>query len=327
MPSVRVSPPVQRAHLPLSHFAAWTLSRVQRCLRLAVFLALVFAAVSVLALRSVHGSVGEAALALGRQLASFEDVTRSSYRVQLNGEPVNVASTTVTLPMGALLDRFERACVAGSPFAEAAAEPGPEVPVEGRLTPEAGVLRRDNDREGLLVCLVRSPGDRVTLEQRWARFHHSLELSEIGLLRYVYARRTTSGRTQLFVAWTDGPFRLGALFAEDGADAPGDDLRDGARPLSSARLLTARIEGTEHATRIYASDLAPEAVLGAFDRDMQGRSWRPLLVRDVAENGRAYARGGVDVLVFAFPDARGSVVSVVESRSRQAFASPARAGR
>jgi hypothetical protein len=111
------------------------------------------------------------------------------------------------------------------------------------------------------------------------------------------------------------------LFAEGDADAPGDDLRDGARPQSSTRLLTARIEGTEHATRVYASDLAPEAVLRAFDRDMQGWGWRTLLVRDVVENGRAYARGELDVLVFVFPDARGSLVSLVESRSKRAFAS------
>src|SRR5688500_15530576 len=77
---------VHRAPLPLSRFGAWTLSRAQRCLRLATYLGLAFALVSALAVRSVQGSVGEAAFALGRQLAAFEDVTRSSYRVRLNGE-------------------------------------------------------------------------------------------------------------------------------------------------------------------------------------------------------------------------------------------------
>lgn len=311
---------VRRAHLPLGYFAACVLRGAQRGLRLATYLAIVFAAISALTLRSVHGSVGEAALALGRQLTRFEDVTRSSYRVQLNGERVNVASATLDGPISTILERFERACVAGSPFAVEPDAPRSERPLERALTPRAGVLRRDTDAEGLLVCLVRAPDDRLTLEQRWARFNETLELSEVGLLRYVYARRTPSGRTQLFVAWTDGPFRLGSLLADVDADAPGDDLRDGARPLSSVRLLTARIEGTEHATRIYASDLAPDAVLRAFDRDMQGQGWRSLLVRDIVENGRAYARDGVDALIFAFPDARGSVVSVVESRSKQAFA-------
>lgn len=44
----------------------------------------------------------EAAFALGRQLATFEDVTRSSYRVRLNGEPVNVASTTLDEPIAGI---------------------------------------------------------------------------------------------------------------------------------------------------------------------------------------------------------------------------------
>ncbi|HEY6555935.1 MAG TPA: hypothetical protein VI072_01625 [Polyangiaceae bacterium] len=315
MPPVRV----HRARVPLSRFGAWTLSRAQRYLRLATYLGLVFALVSALAARSVHGSVGEAAFALGRQLASFEDVTRSSYRVRLNGESVNVASATLDEPIVVVLGRFERACVAGSPFAVDAAAPRREAPVERALTPEAGVLRRDSGKEGLLVCLVRARNQQLTLAQRWARWSRSLELSEVGLLRYVYAARTASGRTRLFVAWTDGPFQLGALFADGDQDATGDDLHDGARPRGSVRLLTARIEGTEHSTRIYASELAPEAVLSGFDRDMQSRGWRALLVRDVVENGRAYARDGVDALVFAFPDARGSVVSLVESRSKRAF--------
>jgi hypothetical protein len=294
-------------------------SRAQRCLRLATYLGLVFALLSALAARSVEGSVAEAAFALGRQLAAFEDVTRSSYRARLNGESVNVASATLDEPIVVILERFERACVAGSPFAVDAAVPRREAPVERALGPEAGVLRRDSGKEGLLVCLVRARSEPLTLEQRWARFNRSLELSEVGLLRYVYAARTASGRTRLFVAWTDGPFQLGALFAAGDQDATGDDLQGGARPRASVRLLTARLEGTEHSTRIYASKLAPEAVLGAFDRDMQSRGWRALLVRDVVENGRAYARDGVDALVFAFPDARGSVVSLVESRSKQAF--------
>jgi hypothetical protein len=314
----------RRAHLPLAHFAATVARGAQRGIRLTSYLCVVFAAVSAFAVRSVHGSVGEAALALGRRLASFEDVTRSSYRVTLNGERVNVASATLDAPISAVLARFERACVAGSPFAVDGAAPPSKQPLERALTPRAGVLRRDSEREGLLVCLVRAPDDRPTLEQRWARFNQTLELSEVGLLRYVYARRTPRGRTQLFVAWTDGPFRLGSLFAGGDADAPGDDLRQGARPPSSTRLLTARIEGTEHVTRIYASDLAPAAALGAFDRDMQGWGWRPLLVRDVVEDGRAYARGDVDVLVFAFADAQGSLVSLVESRSKHALASAKR---
>lgn len=309
--------PVARVHTPLARFGQHIALGAARSLRIIAYFACVFAVISGLGLRSVHGAVGEAALAMGRQLAHFEDIVRTSHRVRLNGEPVNLASAVVDAPLVSVLDRFERACESGSvvpaEFKEMvrAAHAGSEHSVKLGT----GVLRRESTSEGLVACIVRDEHQPPSLRQRIARFEETLDLSDVGLFRYAYAQKTASGRVHLLVAWTDGPFRLAALMGDGTQDAPGEDVPNAARPIQSVRLLSASIERTPHASHVYASSAAPARVLSAFDTDMQRLGWKSLPVSDVVE-GRAYSRRGVDVLVFGFPSERGSVVSIVQSRQR-----------
>jgi hypothetical protein len=113
--------------------------------------------------------------------------------------------------------------------------------------------------------------------------------------------------------WTDGPFRLGSLIAAGDTDAPGSDPAGAARPIESVRLLSAQIEGTPHATRVYQSRATQARVLAGFDGEMAVLGWQSLPLADSVPNARAFSRAGVDLLVFAYEAEGGSVVSMVQS--------------
>jgi hypothetical protein len=131
----------------------------------------------------------------------------------------------------------------------------------------------------------------------------------------------------VIAAWTEGPFRFGALFPKGAGDAPGSDPSGAPRPDGSRRLLTASLESVPYGVRVYDAPGPAADVLAAYDRAMPASGWSP--VAGVADGlaragrpGRAYAREGVDLLVFAdvAPSPAGrdqgdgarSVVSVIE---------------
>jgi hypothetical protein len=306
---------MKKAQTPLTAFGRWAVDRARRVLRVSIYAGVVALVIAVVGLRSVHGSVGEAAFSVGRQLAGFEDLTGGSHRVRLNGEPVNLASAVVDAPLSKLLDRFEASCSARSVLPPEFEEPARAAQEAGasEVDPETGVLRRESGDEGMVACIVRDGSPPRTLSARLARFTETLDLGDVGLLRYAYAKRTKDGRTHVVTAWTDGPFRLSALLGGGSADAPGSDLPGGGRPIESVRLLSASIEGVPHSVRIYQSSATAQAVLGAMQKELSGSGWEPLPIDDAVPEGRAFSRAGVDLLVFAYADEAGSVVSMVTS--------------
>jgi hypothetical protein len=267
--------------------------------------------------RSARAELGEAALGVGRGLAGFEDLTGESYRVRLNGEPVNVSTALVELSIPEVLARFERHCREKNVAKELGAlETALSVPA-GEVLGESGALTRSSEREGFIACFARTDAES-SLGERLKRFGQTLDLSDVGLLRYAYAKRTEGGRTHVIVAWTDRAFRLEALIAGTrGKDAPGSDLVGGARPIRSVRLLDASVEGAPYGTRIYDSQSNVSDVLAGLDGEMTGRGWTASLGSEPGlEHARAYSRRGRDVLVFAYPSETGSTISMLETRSR-----------
>ncbi len=267
--------------------------------------------------RSARADMGEAALGLGRQLAGFEDFTGSSYRVVLNGEPVNVSTALVALPISDVLARFEHHCREKSVSRELGdLAASLSEPVLGEVGSD-GIMRRESGHEGLIACLA-SPSAERSLSERLQRFAETLDLSDVGLLRYAYARRTASGKTHVVVVWTDRAFRLESLIAgSDHVDAPGSDVAGGARPMDSVRLLTAAVEGAPYSARIYDSRLSAARALDGLDVDMKKLGWQRLVGRagDPPET-RAWSRKGRDVLAFAYPSETGSILSLVETSAR-----------
>jgi len=286
--------------------------------RAAICAAVLLLGVAWFSARSARAELGEAALGVGRQLSGFEDLTGSTYRVRLNGEPINVATKLVEHPIAEVLARFENHCEKRSVATELAdvdralAESG----AASGDPDKRGILRRESSREGFVACLVdtRSEG---SLSARLERFTKTLDIADVGLLRYVYAKKTEGGRTHVVIAWTDGAFRLEHLLAGGSKDAPGTDVAGGARPVDSVRLLTAAVDNAPYSARIYQSRAAAPAVLGALDGEMKSKGWERLVGggKD-PENARAYSKEGRDVLTFVYPSETGSVVSMVEASAK-----------
>src|SRR5262245_50331573 len=81
-----------------------------RVLRLSIYLACVFALLSLLALRSLRADMREAAYALGRQLADLPELTRGADVVLLNGARLHHSRTTTTDSVPVVLNRIEAHC-------------------------------------------------------------------------------------------------------------------------------------------------------------------------------------------------------------------------
>jgi hypothetical protein len=287
------------------------LTRAALCLGVILLVAAWFGA------RSARADLGEAAMGVGRQLAGFEDLTGQSYRVLLNGEPIQVSTTLVALPISDVLSRFERHCQSRSVSRELEQLSATlEAPVMGEVD-TSGIMRRESRKEGLVACLAARDSEH-SLSQRLQRFAETLDLADVGLLRYAYARATPSGKTHVVVAWTDRAFRLESLVtAKPGDDAPGNDVVGGARPTESVRLLTAAVEGAPYSARVYDSRASAERVLAGLDTDMEKKGWRRLLGKaGDPPDTRAWNREGRDVLAFAYPSENGSVISMVESSAK-----------
>ncbi len=230
--------------------------RVRRVLRVGSYVSVLFLVLAGLAANSAMGSVTEQALITGRQLSKLEDFTTSSTRLVLNGERMNIASATTTASVAAVLDRVEGVCKEDGAVARDLRE------IDSLMTDAAviaaakkyrmGVLREERQDEGIVACAVRNPknGERSFISGLKA-FAGSFDLADVGLLRYVYARRTDSGRTHVITVWTDGSFRFNSMLAPaDGKDAPGSDPKNAPRPKDSVRFLTAAAEGAPHSVRI-----------------------------------------------------------------------------
>jgi hypothetical protein len=308
----------KREKWSLGSFARRLTEQARRLLRAAVCLALIGLGVAWFGARAARAQVGEAALGVGRQLAGFEELTESAYRVRLNGEPVNVATSFVAGSIPDVLDRFERHCrdnaVAGD-LADVSRALAPAAKGEKAIDP-SGIIRRESPREGVVACLVARGGER-SLGARFQRFAESLDLADVGLLRYAYVRHTPNGRTHVVLAWTDGAFRLESLIAGGSEDAPGSDVPGAARPVESVRLLTAAVEGAPSGTRIYASRASADVVVDSLDRDLSKLGWKRLLGGpNDPKHTRAHTKNGRDLLTFVYPEKDGSVVSQVESAAK-----------
>ena len=301
--------------------------RLRAVMRVMTYAMVVCMVIAFFALRSAYGDVKESALVIGRELAGFGDLLGKSSRVLLNGEPIYVSSAMTDQSVEQVLDRFEGICKkSGNGLAkefsklpeqlkeQVREELGEEEDEDGS---GLGVMRGSTSRDGMVACLVQSPGQRdKEMIDRLTEFVETGDLSKVGWLRYAYAKKTENGRTHVVTSWTDGAFRVFNLMPEDGKDAPGSDPRGTTRPERAARILSAEIEGAPHSVRIYDSKAAVNEVLAGYDREMPKLGWERLpFVHEEVKHGRAFSREGVDTLVFVYENRGGSLISMVQTRS------------
>lgn len=293
--------------------------------RLGVYTTVVFLGLTVVAARSARSDAGEASMVMGREFASLGGAIQNGQRVRLNGEQIYVGSTTVDLSTNEVLDRFEALCRKGSQgLDEVVRDPSLGLPEEKRtwLTNlrlgGLGIVRNESHDEGTVACITHGEGGGIRgLVQRLANFSESLDLKDLGKLRYVYVRSTSDKRrSQVITVWTDGSLRLGHLFPKPNLDAPGVDPVSAPRPPESTRLLSAEIDGAPYGIRLYESDKTPTEVLRFYEGHLISKGWTNAeeVVRAAGE-ARAFSKEGAELLIFADPGPRTSV-SIIELPSK-----------
>ena len=256
-------------------------SRAAPWMRLAIYCALVALAAFLLTMRSVAAAAGERSLLFGRQLGSFQVFAGRSTDVVLNGQQLTLHTQVVQRPVRAVLDEFAKVCRGGSArataeFAEHVSSSTLEVAALQRL-----FVMRDqrDDVEGTALCFSGlGEGSLSDVTARFRRFADTLDLRELGALRYVYLRKNERGTHVIFVT-SEGPLSLARLWPSDGRDVDGAEPIAGARPKDSVRFISARLLGATRGFTAYRS-LQPAAES----------------LRDYAEQVRA---GGYEVLDFA----------------------------
>ncbi len=299
-----------------------TAGRLLGLLRLGLYLLAVSAVLSTLALRSAYADLKESGLVLGRQMLKFGDFSENAHRVRLNGEPVYVASTVSDDGVDAILNRFETACRERAGDLSEMFARLPESLRRGNGTSELkasalGIARQQTDSDGMVACLAQPSGQDVsTLIKRLHATIETGDLSHVGELRYVYARRLDGRKTHVVAVWTEGPFRIFSI-APPAGEPGGSDSSQVPRPDNAARLLSAEVDGAPHGVRIYVSPSSSDQVLRNYDTTMPKQGWSLIpLGDDRVPYGRAYSRDGVDVFIFAYEQDARTVVSMVETGSR-----------
>lgn len=273
------------------------------------------AVVGTCSLHSAKADIAESSMALGRELLPLADLLHENNKLSLNGQPVFVSTGTTKQSMKMVLDRYEDHCRShNAAFAEAWKDvpelfDGNKVPVSketAQLT-GMGIVRHENAKEGVVMCMVRDEG--VTFRESVREFGKTRDLGKIGRLRYAYVTpQPKTGSAFVITAWTEGKFDLGQFVPEGKNDAFGTDSPDYPRPPSSQRMLSASLDGTPYGVRIYGSAAEPKAVIDFYDAQMDTAGWQVIAPPNAEKFGRIYMKGNVEVALASAKNSDGNTV-------------------
>ncbi|MET0340493.1 MAG: hypothetical protein ABW252_05795 [Polyangiales bacterium] len=272
---------------------------VRPWLRVAVYLASFVAVVGLWGVHVVYTEARDGALLLAQVATRSLEVPTAklvdelgpealagAHALVLNGQPLRVSAHHTARNVKSVLDRFSDHCVggkAGEPDVMRAALAGDRPALRALLDDPMrfGVLRSERDDEGMLACFQSDESDRslAGVFARLQRFLQTGDLGALGGLRFVTARRSETGSTHVVAVWTEGSFRLGALFPERG-DAPGSDLDGVPRPPEALRTLTATTPSRGFSLRSYDSTRARPALTAFYDEALGRDGWEPMPLPD-----------------------------------------------
>jgi hypothetical protein len=300
-------------------------SYAKKFARLGAYLAFVQAVLLGVAVRSVRGDAKKGALQLGSELATFGDVAGGpDYRVLLNGESLHFASATTDKSVDEVLDRFEGECREHSgglegDFARLASTLSsklpPTFPADVLHRTAIGILRDGTPEKGFVSCFAHDgDGGYGALLAALRELSRTGDLASLGALRYVLAERRPDGSTHVISAWTDGSFRLDAMFPATG-DAPGNDPGEPVRPPQSRRLLSASVAGSPFGVLLYESTASQQAILAHYDTAMTAEGWKAIALGDdtALGAGRAFTRQGVDLMIHTSQGEHGRMAVAIAS--------------
>ena len=253
-------------------------------LRVSLYFTCVTSLFAVLAARSVRADIGEMGLAAGRQLSRLEDLTKDAEVLLVNGARFHHATVYTSQSVSQVLDRFEAECERNPGAFGQALKALPAGALE-RLAhrPQRGggnaVVRDESEEGGMLACFVGAkPGSLADFRERIAHFSQTLDLAELGDLRYAYVMRKAEG-TRVITLWTDTDLNLSRMFPAQG-DAEGTDSALAPRPPSSRRTFTATAADMPFGVRVYESTEAEPSLQAFYEATMKQRGF------SVPENAR-----------------------------------------
>lgn len=230
-------------------------------------------------IRHARAEVADQSVAIGRQLLSVVETTKSEMtKISLNGETIYAGNSVSNEAPATVLSRYAEFCEKNSAqnvdeWKKLATEDVKDVVPTGH---GATVTRGgDGSEEGTVLCFTRSEKSKASLSDALSNFAQTGELGAIGALRYVYARKTEKGGTHILSAWTLDSFNMKKLAPEGTADVRGQDFDNLplARPENSQRILSSRVEGMPYGINVYESDQEPAAVAADFDKKLISQGW------------------------------------------------------
>ncbi|HVW25518.1 MAG TPA: hypothetical protein VHC69_09115 [Polyangiaceae bacterium] len=247
------------------------------CLRALLVFGLALGVALALVVRDVKAEAETALLGFGEELMHWANTSTHGKprRLTLNGLDFKLVTLSTSLPVKDVVERLHMLCRERGgvlPPEEALRMPARDKGSLPRLVD--GTITTVTEHEGFIACLdTTRPLDVTELARRLERVVEKGELSELGELRYMLARREGNTTTAL-VLWTEGSFPLLRAFpAKD--DAPGVDPRNCPRPAGSRRLLSALEHGAPYSVTIYSvPDSAPSRLDAWYGDALAGAGWR-----------------------------------------------------
>jgi hypothetical protein len=271
--------------------------------RVAIYFVFVGALVATCALQSAKDDVAKQSLALGRMLSpQLKDLTGEAYLLRINGQPVNIAVNEVEGTLKDALDRLEAACNADP---DLVARDWKDVPKAKDWKPSGqtfkmsnlGVVRRDGDVDGVVMCMARGQNSAPTFEEALEQFAQTKDMGRVGKLRYAYVDASKKpGHVWVTAMWTEDSFNFGAFDVPATGDSPGTDSPTAPRPPSGQRVFSAEAVGMPYSMRIYKTDVSPEDVLRFYDQRMVQTDWTAYAP---PADAHMYLKGGIVTMVVA----------------------------
>jgi hypothetical protein len=247
-------------------------------LRVSALLCVLGLGLTAFLIHRVHAQVNDALMSLGpemRLLAGSGNVDRPR-ALALNGEQIHFASGTTEKDLDTVLDWYEGNCRKeggdlGAQLERALAE-GKTSLGEGTATDH--VLRDQEGSKGFVACLALGEDevDAHELLERFERFQKSLNLADVGDMRYVFAEEGQES-THFVAFWSEGSLDIGRMFPREG-DAPGRDVGGIPRPPGGRRILSTFERGEPAGMAMYGESHLGAAELERFyERELPARGW------------------------------------------------------
>ena len=244
-----------------------------------------------LTLRDAKAQLYESLIAFGDQLSSWSNgkLDSKTGHLWINGVLVHKVSASTPLGINDAFDRLERICTehGGLDVPETLLKSAPS---KGKRSLLRGVYREGGQNQGVLACIdTGRPLSVAEVTRRLQQFAKTGDLSSVGQLRYVMARRDGSA-TSLLILWTDGKVPLLEMFPKTG-DAPGRDVAGVPRPEGSRRLLSTSYDGLPYTVTVYRSpDEVRIPIVKWYTRNLGNAGWRVVTAKDGSLVARRGAR-------------------------------------